>query len=74
VEEEEINPVPFVVNPQPALATDGGEIVAELQEEGFKVADESVLRKLALQLHFSAGHEHATKLPERPDRPRMVAN
>ena len=40
MEEYQIDPEPLIVDPQPALAADEGEIVAEFQQEVFEVADQ----------------------------------
>ena len=44
VKEEQIHPIPFVVDAQPPLASDEGEVAAEFQQEGLKVANQGLLQ------------------------------
>ena len=44
VEEEQIDAKPCVVQPQPALAADEGEVVAQLQQEVGQVLDEGIFQ------------------------------
>ena len=43
IEEEKINAVPLVANPQSALATDKSEVSTKFQEERFQVKDQGFL-------------------------------
>jgi len=42
MEEDQVYSIPLIVDPQPALTRDEGEVVAEFEEEVFEVADDGV--------------------------------
>jgi hypothetical protein len=44
VEEEQVHAIPLVVDAQPPLTADEGQVAAEFQQEGFQMPDERVLQ------------------------------
>ena len=44
MEEEEINPIPFVAHPKPLLARHKSKIVAQLEQEMFEMKDQRLFQ------------------------------
>ncbi len=44
MEEDQVDPIPLVIDAEPLLAADEGEVVAELQQEAFHVPDQGLLQ------------------------------
>src|ERR1700761_2560799 len=44
MKEEQVDPIPLIVNSQPALATNESKVPAQLEQEGLKMNDESFLQ------------------------------
>ena len=51
MKEEQVDPIPLIVNSQPALATNESKVPTQLEQESLKMKDESFLQ-LRFRIHI----------------------